>query len=114
MNKIDLKFGEKTFTAKFGIGFIGAYLKASGQKIEEMFLELQNNPLYVAPNLLFHAIKKGTPEAELTVEQVEDMIDADGGVSSPQLMNFINAFSASLTTTLPETVGKPKRKKAVH
>lgn len=110
MNKIELTFGEKTLTAKLGIGFIGNYLKSSGQKLEEMFEEFQKNPLYVAPNLMYHALLKGGNE--LTLEEVEDLIDDDGGVTSLQLQKFINAFAASLTTDLPdENVGKPKPKK---
>lgn len=109
MNKIDLNFGGETFTAKFGIGFIGAYLKHTGTSVTDMFTEFQTNPFYVAPNLMYHAILKGGKE--VTLEQVEDMIDADGGMNSPELARFINAFAESLTVNLPEEAGKPKRAK---
>ena len=109
MNKIELNFGGEQFTAKFGIGFIGAYLKSSGTSINELFTEFQSNPFFVAPNLIYHAIIKGG--GDITLEKVEDMIDADGGINSPELLKFINAFAESLTVNLPEEAGKPKRAK---
>lgn len=111
MKKIELKFGEKTFTAKFGIGFIGRYLKANDQTIEQMFTDFQANPFYTAPNLMFFSIKEGTPDVDITVNDIEDLIDESGGVNSPQLIEFINAFTQSLTVENPQEVGKPQKAK---
>ena len=107
-NKIVLKFWEKTFTARFGIGFIGNYLKDEGVSIQDMFKSFQDNPFYVAPKLMYHAIAKGTPEAELTENDIEDLIDDDGGLASPQLALFIEAFGNSLAVEAPQKVGRPK------
>lgn len=103
MNKIILKFGELEFTAKFGLATIGNLLKQEDISLQDFFSMFEKNIAYVAPKLLFHAIKKGDPSKEITEEKVEDMIDEDGGFQSPQLAVFLNAFAASIQT---DDVGK--------
>ena len=110
MNKVVLKFGEKEYLAKFGIGFIGRYLKEKDQTIELMFEDFQKNPFLTAPSLMFGAIKEGTSDFSLSESDFEDLIDEFGGVSSPQLVDFIQAFTNSLIVDNPQTVGKPKPK----
>lgn len=110
MNKVELNFGERTLTAKFGIGFIGRYLKANEQTLNEMFKEFQENPFLTAPNLLYHSVKE-TGE-DITLQDIEDLIDDNGGVNSPQLIAFIEAFTQSLTVNMPVTEGKPQKVKA--
>ena len=112
MKKIDLKFGDKTFTAKFGIGFIGRYLKENNQKIDQMFADFEANPFYTAPNLMYYAIKEGTPDFSLSAPEFEELIDDNGGINCPQLISFIEAFTKSLTADLPaESVGKSRKAK---
>ena len=110
MKKLELVFGEQKFTAKFGIGFIGRYLKEKNQTIELMFEDFQKNPFLTAPSLMYGAIKEGTPDFNISESDFEDLIDEFGGVSSPQLVEFIQAFTNSLIVDNPQTVGKPKPK----
>jgi len=104
MNKVVLKFGDLEFTAKFGLATIGNLLKKESLSLQEFFSMFESNIAYIAPKLLFHAIKKGDPAKEITEEQVEDLIDEDGGFNSPQLSVFITAFGKSIKT---DNVGKP-------
>ena len=110
MNKVELKFGSRTLTAKFGIGFIGRYLKSNEQTLNEMFKEFQENPFLTAPNLLYYSVKE-TGE-DITLQDIEDLIDDNGGVNSPQLIAFIEAFTQSLTVNMPVAEGKPQKAKA--
>lgn len=112
MNKVELVFGKRKFTAKFGVVSIGRYLKDKGQSIEEMFKEFQSNPFFTGPSLMYHSIKEGTKDLKLTEDEFEDLIDGSGGFNSPQLIQFLKVFGESLTVDNPEAVGKLKTEKA--
>ncbi|WP_336704384.1 hypothetical protein [Chryseobacterium indologenes] len=98
MNHTTLTFEGKEYKAKFGLAVIGNTVKELNVDLQEFFdLFAKNLPL-VAPILVFNSLKKGGSEPELTIDHVENMIDDDGGLSSPQLIKFIEAFTASITT----------------
>ncbi|QIY92244.1 hypothetical protein [Chryseobacterium gallinarum] len=98
MNHTFLTFNGNEYKAKFGLTVIGNTVKTLNVDFKEFFeLFKKNIPLVVAP-LLWHAISKGQPERKFTLEEVEDWLDDDGGLSSPQLIKFIEAFTASITT----------------
>lgn len=112
MKKIELTFGDRTFTAKFGVVFLGKYLKSTSQSIQEMLTEFQSNPFYEGPNLMYASFKHFDPTLELSFDELADLLDENGGVQSPQLIAFIQAFTDSITVDIPaETLGKSKKPK---
>jgi hypothetical protein len=98
MNHTILKFEGKEYKAKFGLAVIGKTVKDLDLDLQQFFKILLENMPLVAPVLVFNSLKKGNPEEDLTLEQVENMIDEDGGLFSSQLIKFIDAFTASITT----------------
>jgi hypothetical protein len=109
MNHTILTFEGKEFKAKFGLAVIGNTVKHLELELQEFFqLFAKNLPLVAAP-LMYNSLKKGTADFNYTIDQVEDMIDEDGGLTSPQLVKFIEAFTASITTEQKtELEGKKK------
>lgn len=113
MNKVVLKFGEKEYLAKFGIGFIGRYLAKSEIKIDKLLSDFEENTFLRVPDMMYNAIIEGTPEFSLTESEFEDLIDEDGGFLSKQIERFIIAFAESIKVNFPnegKDLGKPKPK----
>jgi hypothetical protein len=98
MNHTILTFEGKEYKAKFGLSVLGNTIKDLGVDMIE-FLELSktNVPL-ITPVLIFNSLKKGNPDENLTLEQVEDFLDNDGGLNSPQFIKFFDAFGRSMHT----------------
>ncbi|ROI02943.1 hypothetical protein EGI16_12295 [Chryseobacterium sp. G0240] len=109
MNHTILTFNGQEYKAKFGLAVIGNTVKELRTDLTEFFdLFAKNLPLVAAP-LIYNSLKKGNPEKAFTLEEVEDLIDEDGGLASPQLVKFIEAFTASITTEQKQEVqGKKK------
>ncbi len=98
MNHTILEFNGQEYKAKFGLAVIGNTIKHLDLELQEFFqLFAKNLPLVAAP-LVYNSLKKGSPDIGLTLDDVEDLIDEDGGLTSPQLIKFIEAFTASITT----------------
>lgn len=106
MNFTILKFGENEYKAKLGLAVIGNILKEEEITLEEFFALFGKNTPYIAPKLMYYALKKGEPQKSFTLEEVEDMIDEDGGLASPNLEKLILAFTATLQ--VDKEVGKQK------
>ncbi|SHH68777.1 hypothetical protein SAMN05421866_3484 [Chryseobacterium oranimense] len=107
MNHTVLTFNEVQYKAKFGLTVIGQTIKDLNTDLTSFFNEFANNAPLVAPVLIFNSLKKGNPEVEFTLEQVEDMIDEDGGLASPQLKKFLEGFTASIKVDVEP--GKQKK-----
>lgn len=110
MNHTILTFEGKEYKAKFGLVVIGNTVKDLDVDLQQFFQLFAKNLPLVAPILVFNSLKKGNPDEALTLEQVENMIDEDGGLSSTQLVKFIEAFTASITTE--EKIKAQGKKKA--
>jgi len=98
MNHTILTFEGKEYKAKFGLSVIGNTIKDLGVDMMEFFDLYQKNAPLVSPVLIFNSLKKGNPDEDLTLEQVEDFLDNDGGLNSPQFIKFNIAFGNSLST----------------
>lgn len=108
MNHTILTFEGKEYKAKFGLAVIGNTIKHLDLELQEFFqMFAKNLPLVAAP-LMYNSLKKGNPEIALSLEDVEDIIDEDGGLTSPQLIKFIESFTASITTQQKTEMGKQK------
>lgn len=107
-NKIELKFGSQVFTASFGIGFLGEFQYKEKQTIDSMLKEITENPFYIVPKMMVYSINRGTPDANLTLEQVEELIDDNGGLTCSQLIEFVEGFTKSIVVDVKD-VGKSKK-----
>lgn len=113
MNYITLKLNEKEWGAKLGLGYL-RYLDAeAGIKIEEIDDLMKGaKSLIGVPKLIYYSIKYNCKKSKVTFnfteEDVFDWIDDDGGLASPSIVDFINAFTASLTVDLGKKTPQKK------
>lgn len=109
MNHTILNFKGEDYKAKFGLAVIGNTVKDLNMELKDFFdLFAKNLPL-VAVHLVYNSLKKGNPDKDLSLDEVEDMIDEDGGLASPQLTKFIEAFTASITVEQKQQQGGKKK-----
>lgn len=97
MNHTILTFNGQDYKAKFGLAVIGNTVKDLGISMHEFIKASQENVPLISVALMYNSLKRGNPEEEFTLEEIEDWIDMDGSIASPQLNKFIEAFGASLT-----------------
>ena len=106
-NSITLKLGGKDIDFNFGLMFIGELLEATELTIVEIVGKMNKNPFMMIPVLMVHsaafaAHKKGV-EFSLTKYDFAEWIDADGGINSKVAVEFLAAFTKSLTKDVPKT-----------
>ena len=113
MNKLQLKVGEKEFTAKIGIVFLENVTKAENLTLTEVLTKFESETLFFVPKLIYYAIENGG--GKCTLEQITDWLDKVGIVND-EVMKFSKAFGDSVRIHVPkdmlaEIEGKPKATK---
>lgn len=109
--RLELDLGGQILTAKFGVTFLGILLKEKDKTIDELFKDYQKNVMSEGQDIMYHAVKYGTPNFELSQDEFNDLLDENNGFNN--LMTFIQLFTLSLNVDTPDdgkTVGKPKPK----
>ncbi len=114
MNKVKIIIGKKPFDFHFGLGFFGELKDNQGIGIEDIEIRLKENPFKLVPVLMLEAAKysakrRGT-EVNFTEYTFVDAIDDDGGVSSESFLDFLTAFTDSMTKDVPQEKEVPKKK----
>ena len=114
MNKVKITIGKTEFEFHFGLGFFGDLKDNQGIGIEEIQVRLSENPFKLVPVLMLEAAKYSAKRREAKVSFTEftfvDAIDNDGGISSPAFIEFLNAFTDSMSKNVPkEKVTKKKQ-----
>ena len=117
MKSIKLKLHDKEIEFHFGLGFLGELLDNLDMPIEELMAGLQKNPFKLLPKIMHgaatYASLRKNEELGLTLYQLTDLIDDDGGIVSENVSKFLNAFTNSMSKDVPEepkkaTKGKQK------
>ena len=98
--------------------FLGEFLDDVNLSIEEVGEKMQKNPFKLLPKMIHISAKT---EAELSGEElhlelndVVKIMEADGGIASPQVVRFINAWTKSMTSGVPQEAaeeGEGEKKK---
>lgn len=101
MNYIKLKLGGKERGAKLGLGYLKFVTESRNVSLEELFKSVEgHNAALAVPELIYSSLsynaKRSGEGFEFSEEDVFDWIDEDGGMNSPSLKIFIEAFTSSL------------------
>lgn len=108
---MQLKVGDKEFTAKFGLSFLEKVTKTESLTLQEMFDKFQNDTLFFLPKLIFYAIENG--DGQCTIDEIYEWLD-ETGINNPEVIKFTEAFAASIKVHFPAELapeGKPKATK---
>lgn len=102
MNQIILKLGGKEYNAKLGTRFLQKATEGEGLTLEQLLNDFSSgiNAIFLVPKLMYYAISfsaelKGE-QSPLTMDEVFDLLDEDGGAGSDVSISFINALTNSL------------------
>ena len=103
MNQITLKLGGKEYSAKLGTRFLEKATKGEGISLSQLFENIQSgmDAIFVIPKLMYYAIAfsaelKGE-ESPLTMDEVFDLLDEEGGAGSDVSIAFMNALTNSIS-----------------
>jgi len=106
MRKITIKLNGKDILFRFGLGFLGDLLDDSGLTIDEIVRKLNENPFKIIPLMMYHSAKSAMEaegkEIDFNKYDIADWIDDAGGISSPEVVDFLNAFTSSLVKNVPK------------
>ena len=103
---VTLKFAEKELKCSLGLMFLGALLDDLDMSLEEVAAKMQKNPFRLMPKMIFISAQTEAElngeEFDLTFKDVVELLEKDGGIASPQAVNFINSWTASMTENVPK------------
>ena len=115
--KAKITIGETQFNFWFGLGFFSNLRDNHGIGMEDIQKGLIENSFKLVPILMLEAAKYSAFRRKVsfkrTVFDFIDAIDDDGGISAPAYLEFIEAFTNSMTRDVPKEEGGPKKKKVL-
>ena len=98
--------------------FLGDFLEEVDLSLEEVGEKMQKNPFRLLPKMIYISARSEaeilSKEFDLTLKDVVEMIESDGGIASPEVTRFINEWTKSLTNGVPQSPaeeGDGKKKK---
>jgi phosphoribosylformimino-5-aminoimidazole carboxamide ribonucleotide (ProFAR) isomerase len=104
---ITLKFPKKDLKCSLGLQFLGEFLDEVDLSLEDVGEKMQKNPFKLLPAMIYTSARV---EAELsgedfkmTKKDVIEVLESGGGISSPEIAKFINAWTDSLTSGVPKS-----------
>ena len=116
MKRIELIINKQKYVFVFGLGFLGELLDKLDLGIDEIANKMVKNPFKYIPIVMFHsaAYNLEREEKEVTFNQhtFEDGLEADGGVNTKSVEDFMKAFTKSLIKDVPEEESKGNNKAA--
>ena len=87
--------------------FLGDFLEEVDLSLEEVGEKMGKNPFKLLPKMIFISAKSEAEmsgeEFDLSIKDVVEIIESDGGIASPQVTKFINEWTKSLTGGVPES-----------
>jgi hypothetical protein len=103
---ITLKFAKRELKCSLGLLFLGEFLDDMDMSLEEVGEKMQKNPFRLLPKMIYISAKTeaemNDEDFDLTLKDVVGLMEKDGGISSPQVVKFINAWTSSLTDGVPK------------
>lgn len=97
-------------TVKFGTWVWSALVEA-GYNINDLGDESTRNPFKFFATLIYLGLMnaaRGREDAGISLDDVYDWIDEQGGVSSEEVISLVNLFSAQNTTGVQKQASKKK------
>lgn len=111
-NFVQLEINGEPKGFKFGLGFLGRFLEATGIKVDEMGEAIESNPFKTLPIMVYESHRYNEERAKreftLTLDDIIDWIDEDGGFNGKFITAFLNAWSLSMNKDVPKTEVKKK------
>lgn len=108
MNSLKLTINKREIEFHFGLYFLGELLDELDLSFDDMSIRVQENPFKFIPQLMFFSAKYAyTRKGEVidfNLFTLIDWIEYDGGFANPNMENFLNAFSSSLTKNVPKDI----------
>jgi len=117
MKTIKLTFNKREVNFALGIGFLGELLENHGVSVDGVDKKIKDNPFKWFPIFLFESARfkaeSNGDEFNYTLFDYIELVEEDGGVSSPNLIKFYEALLKSLTNNVPieEEVKEGSKKK---
>ena len=115
---VTLKFAKKELKCSLGLMFLGHFLDEVDLSLEEVGAKMGKNPFGLLPKMIYISAKTEAEmngeDFDLTLRDIVDMIEKDGGIASNEVTKFINKWTSSLTNGVPESPaeeGDGKKKK---
>lgn len=106
MNKIKLTINKREIEFHFGLYFLGELLDELDMSFDEINERLSKNPFKFVPRLMFLSAKYAYTRKGEVIDFSEytlvDWLEADGGFTNPNIENFLNAFTGSLSKDVPK------------
>jgi hypothetical protein len=103
---ITLKIADKELKCSLGLMFLGEFLDVVDMTLEEVGEKMGKNPFKLLPKMVYTSAKV---EAELndedfgmTLKELVELIEKDGGIASPAMTLFVNAWTKSMLAGVPE------------
>lgn len=98
--------------------FLGDFLEEVDLSLEEVGEKMQKNPFRLLPKMIYISARTESEingeDFDLALKDVVELIESDGGISSPEVTRFVNEWTKSLTIgvpTSPAEEGKGEKKK---
>jgi hypothetical protein len=105
-NHFTYKIKGKPIGFKFGLGFLSRLLEGSGIHASKIGDAIEENPFKVLPVMMYEAHKyneeRAKREFNLTVDDIIDWIDEDGGFNGGLLPSFVEAWKNSMGKDVPD------------
>ena len=109
--KITISGKERTIL--FG-GYVQQLLYEDGIKLADLGQIIQDNPFGIVPKIIWFGLINGSKDWQgdgITLRDVYNWVDEQGGVSSEQIQSFVELCVKSISQGVPE-VNEAKKKQA--
>lgn len=114
MQKINITFSGREIEFIFGTIFMGEVVEVLDADVSEIHAKMKKNPFKVIPTLMYYsayfAAESKGQALDLSKNELIALIDNDGGLFSDNARRFIEAFTKSIVTNLPDPPKAPGKK----
>jgi len=107
--KKDIKLGNEVHSFSFGLGFVGDMLEELALDYIDFSQKIDGNPFKWIPITMLHSLNYGKAN-KWTIEQLLEVLEADGGFQSTALQDFKDTYILSLTKNVPTQPQDNKKK----
>lgn len=106
MNSIKLTINKREIEFHFGLYFLGELLDELDLSFDEINIRLNKNPFKFVPRLMYLSAKYAYTRKGEAIDfnefKLVDWLEEDGGFTNPNIENFLNAFTNSLSKDVPK------------
>ena len=115
MNYIELEIGGEKRGFRLGLGFLGGLLEDMDIGMTELSNKLSKNPFKTIPLMMYHSAicdleRKGEPVDFTKFDIIDWIEELEGGFENKVVVDFLNAFTKSMTKDIPKEEKSDKKK----